>query len=328
MTDLIDKPVEAAKDIYSLGKGQLQESTLYAGVLGLGAASLLGMPFIMLPFEKLPYGKFIRTASLVLGGAALVGWSRSQDADVKAAGTMAGTVMAAAGMIKAAADLGVIRIPGAKTVSGLVGSGGTGSFGAEAEDTALMDDRNVIGQDGATYDTRPIAEPGDDPALYNDELTEGVEAWVGRYAPQESDPVDSVVEGSTMAGTITQNFGAEQQSSGWFNPNRDLKMNEFVDATDAMAQGKMDDNSNPFVASVHPVSPAYQPPVWYAEDEMMVPASLPTLNAATIGGLPDVLGSYIVPGSSGNAFLDSVAMSSAGGSGHGVIQNYGAEVFY
>ena len=326
MTDLIDKPVEAAKDIYSLGKGQLQESTLYAGVLGLGAASLLGMTFIMLPFEKLPYGKFIRTASLVLGGAALVGWSRSQDADVKAAGTMAGTVMAAAGMIKAAADLGVIRIPGAKTVSGLVGSAGTGSFGAE--DTALMDDRNVVGQDGATYDTRPIAEPGDDPALYNDELTEGVEAWVGRYAPQERVPVDSVIEGSTMAGTITQNFGAEQQSSGWFNPNRDLKMNEFVDATDAMAQGKMDDNSNPFVASVHPVSPAYQPPVWYAEDEMMVSASLPSLNAATIGGLPDVLGSYIVPGSSGNPFLDSVAMSSAGQSGHGVIQNYGAEVFY
>jgi hypothetical protein len=131
-----------------------------------------------------------------------------------------------------------------------------------------------------------------------------------------------------MAGTITQNFGAEQQSSGWYNPNRTLKMNEFVDATDAMAQGKMDDNSNPFVASIHPVSPAYQPPVWYAEEEMMVSASLPTLNAATIGGLPDVLGSYIVPGSSGNAFLDSVAMSSAGGSGHGVIQNYGAEVFY
>ena len=326
MTELIDKPVEAAKGVYSIGKGQLEESTLYAGVLGLGAASLLGATFIMLPFEKLPYGKFIRTASLILGGAALVGWSSKKDADVKAAGTMAGTVMAAAGMLKAASDLGLIRIPGAKTVSTLVSGGGTGSFGAE--DTEEMDDRNVIGQDGATYDTRPIAQPGDDPALFNDELTEGVEAWVGRYTPQESVPMDSVIEGSTMAGTITQNFGAEQQSSGWFNPNRDLKMNEFVDATDAMAQGKMDDNSNPFVASVHPVSPAYQPPVWYAEDEMMVAASLPTLNAATIGGLPDVLGSYIVPGSSGNAFLDSVAMSSAGQSGHGVIQNYGAEVMF
>ena len=326
MTDLIDAPVEAAKGVYSMGKDQLQESTLYAGVLGLGAASLLGATFIMLPFEKLPYGKFIRTASLVLGGAALVGWSRGQDADVNAAGTMAGTVMAAAGLLKAASDLGIIRIPGAKTVSGLVEGGGTGAFGAE--DTALMDDRNVIGQDGATYDTRPIAEPGDDPELYNDELTEGVAEMVGRYAPQERVPMDSVIEGSTMAGTITQNFGAEQQSSGWYNPNRTLKMNEFVDATDAMAQGKMDDNSNPFVASVHPVSPAYQPPVWYAEDEMMVSASLPSLNAATIGGLPDVLGSYIVPGSSGNPFLDSVAMSSAGQSGHGVIQNYGAEVFY
>ena len=191
-----------------------------------------------------------------------------------------------------------------------------------------MDDRNVIGQDGATYDTRPIAEPGDDPELFNDELTEGVEEMVGRYAPQERVPMDSVIEGSTMAGTITQNFGAEQQSSGWYNPNRDLKMNEFVDATDAMAQGKMDDNSNPFVASVHPVSPAYQPPVWYAEEEMMVSASLPSLNAATIGGLPDVLGSYIVPGSFGNPFLESVAMSSAGQSGHGVIENFGAEVFF
>tara|TARA_R110000824_G_scaffold180769_1_gene361251 strand:- start:507 stop:1487 length:981 start_codon:yes stop_codon:yes gene_type:complete len=326
MTDLIDKPVEAAKDIYSLGKGQLQESTLYAGVLGIGAATLLGMVFIMLPFEKLPYGKFIRTGSLVLGGAALVGWSAKQDPDVKSAGTMAGMIMAAAGLLKATADLGVIRIPGAKTLSGLVSSGGTGSFGAE--DTALMDDRNVIGQDGATYDTRPIAEPGDDPELFNDELTEGVEEMVGRYAPQERVPMDSVIEGSTMAGTITQNFGAEQQSSGWYNPNRDLKMNEFVDATDAMAQGKMDDNSNPFVASVHPVSPAYQPPVWYAEEEMMVSASLPSLNAATIGGLPDVLGSYIVPGSFGNPFLESVAMSSAGQSGHGVIENFGAEVFF
>ena len=75
MTELIDKPVEAAKGVYSIGKGQLEESTLYAGVLGLGAASLLGATFIMLPFEKLPYGKFIRTASLILGGAALVGWS-------------------------------------------------------------------------------------------------------------------------------------------------------------------------------------------------------------------------------------------------------------
>jgi len=38
MTDLIDKPVEAAKGVWSLGKGQLEESTLYAGVLGFGAA--------------------------------------------------------------------------------------------------------------------------------------------------------------------------------------------------------------------------------------------------------------------------------------------------
>ena len=191
-----------------------------------------------------------------------------------------------------------------------------------------MDDRNVVGQDGANFDTRPMAEPGDNPAEFGDELDAGVAAMVGRYKPQERVPVDSVMESSTMAGTITQNFGADTMSTGWQNPHRSQKMSEFVDATDALAQGKMDNNSNPFVASVKPVTPSYQPQAWYAEDEMMIEASTPVLNAATMGGLPDTLGTYIVPGSSGNPFLTSVAMSSAGGSGHGVIENFGAEVFF
>lgn len=74
MTNLIDQPAKIAKSVFDLGKGELKESTLYAGILGLGAASLIGSAFIMLPFQKLPYGNYIRMASLVLGGAALVGW--------------------------------------------------------------------------------------------------------------------------------------------------------------------------------------------------------------------------------------------------------------
>jgi len=325
MTDLIDKPVEIAKGVFDLGKGELQESTLYAGILGLGAASLIGSAFIMLPFEKLPYGTYVRMASLVLGGAALVGWSRKQSADMRAAGTMAGTVMAAAGVLKGAADFGLMKLPGASRVATAIEGGSTASFGSESE---LMDDRNVIGQDGADFDTRPIAEPGDNVAAVGDEMDAGVAAMVGRFKPQESAPVDSVMESSTMAGTITQNFGADSISTGWQNPHRSMKMSEFVDATDALAQGKMDDNSNPFVASVKPVTPSYQPQAWYAEDEMTIEASTPVLNAATMGGLPDTLGTYIVPGSSGNPFLTSVAMSSAGGSGRGVIENFGAEVFF
>jgi len=325
MTNLIDQPAKIAKSVFDLGKGELKESTLYAGILGLGAASLIGSAFIMLPFQKLPYGNYIRMASLVLGGAALVGWSRKQSADMKAAGTMAGTVMAAAGVLKGAADFGLGRLPGASTVTSAIEGGSTASFGSESE---VMDDRNVIGQDGANFDTRPIAEPGDNVAAVGDEMDAGVAAMVGRFKPQERVPVDSVMESSTMAGTITQNFGADTMSTGWQNPHRSQKMSEFVDATDALAQGKMDNNSNPFVASVKPVTPSYQPQAWYAEDEMMIDASTPVLNAATMGGLPDTLGTYIVPGSSGNPFLTSVAMSSAGGSGRGVIENFGAEVFF
>ena len=325
MTNLIDQPAKIAKSVFDLGKGELKESTLYAGILGLGAASLIGSAFIMLPFQKIPYGNYIRMASLVLGGAALVGWSRKQSSDMKAAGTMAGTVMAAAGVLKGAADFGLGRLPGASTVTSAIEGGSTASFGSEQ---SIMDDRNVVGQDGANFDTRPMAEPGDNPAEFGDEMDAGVAAMVGRYKPQERVPVDSVIESSTMAGTITQNFGADTMSTGWQNPHRSQKMSEFVDATDALAQGKMDNNSNPFVASVKPVTPSYQPQAWYAEDEMMIEASTPVLNAATMGGLPDTLGTYIVPGSSGNPFLTSVAMSSAGGSGHGVIENFGAEVFF
>ena len=325
MTNLIDQPAKIAKSVFDLGKGELKESTLYAGILGLGAASLIGSAFIMLPFQKLPYGNYIRMASLVLGGAALVGWSRKQSADMKAAGTMAGTVMAAAGVLKGAADFGLGRLPGASTVTSAIEGGSTASFGSESE---VMDDRNVIGQDGANFDTRPIAEPGDNVAAVGDEMDAGVAAMVGRFKPQERVPVDSVMESSTMAGTITQNFGADTMSTGWQNPHRSQKMSEFVDATDALAQGKMDNNSNPFVASVKPVTPSYQPQAWYAEEEMMIDASTPVQNAATMGGLPDTLGTYIVPGSSGNPFLTSVAMSSAGGSGRGVIENFGAEVFF
>jgi hypothetical protein len=325
MTNLIDQPAKIAKSVFDLGKGELKESTLYAGILGLGAASLIGSAFIMLPFQKLPYGNYIRMASLVLGGAALVGWSRKQSADMKAAGTMAGTVMAAAGVLKGAADFGLGRLPGASTVTSAIEGGSTASFGSESE---VMDDRNVIGQDGANFDTRPIAEPGDNVAAVGDEMDAGVAAMVGRFKPQERVPVDSVMESSTMAGTITQNFGADTMSTGWQNPHRSQKMSEFVDATDALAQGKMDNNSNPFVASIKPVTPSYQPQAWYAEEEMMIDASTPVQNAATMGGLPDTLGTYIVPGSSGNPFLTSVAMSSAGGSGRGVIENFGAEVFF
>ena len=236
MTDLIDKPVEIAKGVFDLGKGELKESTLYAGILGLGAASLIGSAFIMLPFEKLPYGTYVRMASLVLGGAALVGWSRKQSADMRAAGTMAGTVMAAAGVLKGAADFGLMRIPGASRVATAIEGGSTASFGSESE---VMDDRNVIGQDGADFDTRPIAEPGDNVAAVGDQMDAGVAEMVGRFKPQESVPVDSVMETSTMAGTITQNFGADSISTGWQNPHHDMKMSEFVDATDALAQGKI-----------------------------------------------------------------------------------------
>ena len=89
----------------------------------------------------------------------------------------------------------------------------------------------------------------------------------------------------------------------------------------------MDKRSNPFV-NTHTVTPSYQPQVWYAEDvpTMEVTSSAPA--ASTMGGMEDLL-EPIRPSNSGedysNPFVMSAMMPSAGGSGHGVTFDFGAE---
>ena len=204
---------------------------------------------------------------------------------------------------------------------------GSSAFGADGEFVAQPDGSGrVIGQFGANYDVRPIVETGK--SFEDDDFVTATVAMQDRFAPQESKPVDSVMEGSTMAGTITQNFGAETISTGYMAPN-DMGVNEFVAATDALARGTMDKRSNPFVASITPVTPSYQPQVWYAEDvpTMEVTSSAPA--ASTMGGMEDLFGTYIRPSNSGedysNPFVMSAMMPSAGGSGHGVTFDFGAE---
>ena len=97
--------------------------------------------------------------------------------------------------------------------------------------------------------------------------------------------------------------------------------------------GTMDKRSNPFVASITPVTPSYQPPVWYADDVPTISADAPVTKREFVGGQEDIWGSYIRPGSTGapalaeseNPFVLSASYPSAGGSGHGVSFDFGAE---
>jgi hypothetical protein len=222
--------------------------------------------------------------------------------------------------------LGYFNVPGFSTLAGWL-RGGSSSFGSEF--VAQPDgDGRVLGQVGATYDTRAIVETGE---LVEDDqsFVYATQEMADRYAPQESVPLDSVVEGSTMAGTITQNFGADTTSTGYQAPS-DLGLNDFTAATDALAMGTMDKRSNPFVASITPVTPSYQPPVWYAEDVPTIAADAPVTKSEYVGGMEDIWGSYIRPGSTGfaeseNPFVLSASYPSAGGSGHGVSFDFGSE---
>jgi len=327
MTDLVSKTTDGITDLVESGVDTLQSKTLYYGVAGVAAAAIAGGIFTMMPFDRIgAAGNILRTGTLLVGGAAIVGWAATKDASTRAFGTTFGSLAAGVGV---AHLLGYFNVPGFRQLGGWLKSGGS-TFGSEF--VAQPDgDGRVLGQVGATYDTRAIVETGE--VIEDDQsFVYATQQMADRYAPQERVPIDSVVEGSTMAGTITQNFGAETMSTGFQAPS-DLGLNDFTAATDALAMGTMDKRSNPFVASITPVTPSYQPPVWYADDVPTISADAPVTKREFVGGQEDIWGSYIRPGSTGapalaeseNPFVLSASYPSAGGSGHGVSFDFGAE---
>ena len=327
MTDLVSKTTDGITDIVESGIDTLQSKPLYYGVAGVAAAAIIGGAFTMIPFARIgAAGNILRTGTLLVGGAAIVGYCKTKDANTRAFGTTLGSLTVGVGI---AHLLGYFNVGPFSALGGWLRSGSS-SFGSEF--VAQPDgDGRVLGQVGATYDTRAMVETGE---LVEDDqsFVYATQEMADRYAPQESKPVDSVVEGSTMAGTITQNFGADSTSTGYQAPS-DLGLNDFTAATDALAMGTMDKRSNPFVASITPVTPSYQPPVWYADDVPTVSADAPVTKSELVGGMEDIWGSYIRPGSTGapafaeseNPFVLSASYPSAGGSGHGVSFDFGAE---
>ena len=78
MTEVIKKVTEPATDFVEAGVETLKSKELYYGIAGVAAASLVGGAFTILPFDRLPMGNAIRTGSLLVGGAAIVGLSRKR----------------------------------------------------------------------------------------------------------------------------------------------------------------------------------------------------------------------------------------------------------
>jgi len=324
MTEMLANATDKITETVDVGVETLKSKELCYGIAGVAAASIVGGAFTMLPFDRIPFGNVVRTGTLLVGGAAIVGMTAKKGGNMKTTGLVTGTLMAGVGV---AHVLGYVGVPGFKQLGDFLKSGSS-SFGSEF--VAQPDGSGrVIGQFGANYDVRPMVETGEVIAEDDDFVTATV-AMQDRFAPQESKPVDSVMEGSTMAGTITQNFGAETISTGYSAPNN-MGVNEFVAATDALAMGTMDKRSNPFVASITPVTPSYQPQVWYAEDVPTMEVSSPAVASSTMGGQADLFGTYITPSNSAmgedysNPFVMSAMMPSAGGSGHGVTFDFGAE---
>ena len=324
MTDILTDTADKVTSTIESSVDSLKHESIYYTVAGIGAAFIVGAAFSRIPFDKIgAAGNIVRTGTLLIGGPAVIAMGKDKDSATKNFYTVLGGLITGVGFVDV---LGYFNVPGFSTLAGWL-RGGSSSFGSEF--VAQPDgDGRVLGQVGATYDTRAIVETGE---LVEDDqsFVYATQEMADRYAPQESVPLDSVVEGSTMAGTITQNFGADTTSTGYQAPS-DLGLNDFTAATDALAMGTMDKRSNPFVASITPVTPSYQPPVWYAEDVPTIAADAPVTKSEYVGGMEDIWGSYIRPGSTGfaeseNPFVLSASYPSAGGSGHGVSFDFGSE---
>jgi|LWDU01.1.fsa_nt_gi hypothetical protein len=331
MTDAISETVNTVGDTFtgvmdeSVKTIQNPQTWLYP-MGGLVAGALVGGGLAFIPFHLLgAVGPWTRSGIYLLSGAGLIGYGINVGGDYGRLTTVAGAVVGGAGLAQV---FGLFNVPGFRTIGSLL-TNPSQAFASDERDLGIVTDPEagvgrVLGQVGPDYDYRDINNAentfdGTDIDNSVDEFVEATATMQNRYEP--SNIMSSYVEGSTAAGTITQDFGAEGLSTG-FQANNDMTVDDYANATDTLGLSKRE-GANPFLQSIHPSTPAYQPPVWYAEDIPEVAVKVPTAS----GGLDDIFSSYMYPGTTAdeNPFLLSIAMPSAGGSGHGVTFDLGAE---
>ena len=329
---------ETAGDYY---EDVTQPELLYSAG-GVAVASLLGIGMTIIPFYKIPAGNVLRTGALLGVGAYVFNRSRMEPGARSEAYSMAGGLIFTAGAIQvlgyaanAVESVTGLRVPFLGTVGKLLSP--ASAFGAEDADLATLPQQgngNVIGQQTASHSYSDIRNAEDVNMQANMEMgglvydVDNAGSNVGTDWSFESmntdminrvpaaDPIDSIMEQPALGHGVTQNFGAEvTDTTSAVRPY--TESGAFQNKANSMGVRSLDpfSDSNPFVESVHPTTPSYQPPVWYAEDEATIEqtASTPT---PEIGGMHDTLKTYIMP---------SHTMSTAGGSGHGVQAWFGAE---
>ena len=308
--------------------------TVLYTVVGVAGASVLATAFAFIPFDALPLGNVLRTGALLGLGAYVIHWGQDQfNPGYESMANVAGGLLFTAGFVTAVASttaaLGV-TIPGMSKLqellspSSTLGAEGLGG-GAMAGGTGIMsgiDDEvntlpqqgsgRVIGQSTLTMSTSDIKNAEE----YEWDFIPMTEDMANRYPA--SDMMASVQEQAPLGHGVTQNFGAEvSNTTEAITPG--LDMDGAHSATDTMGWSKMDpfqSGTNPFVESIHPTTPSYQPPVWYAEDEPTMEQPAYPTPTPEVGGVQDVWTTYIRP---------SHTLGSAHPSAHGVQEWFGAE---
>lgn len=318
-----------------------QPGLIYAAG-GVAVASLLGVGMTLIPFYKIPAGNVIRTGTLLGVGAYVFNKSKTTMGPMSETYTMAGGLMFTAGAIQvlgyaanAVESTTGFTVPFLGSLGKLLAP--ASAFGSESIDPSILPQQgvgHVIGQQTATHSYSDIRNAEDVNMQANMEMgglvydvdhsASNVSSdWsfesmntdmVNRVPP--ADPIDSIMEQPALGHGVTQNFGAEvADSTNAIIPHTESGAHSHKANVMGIRSADPFAKANPFVESVHPTTPSYQPPVWYAENEATI-ESTPSSPTPEVGGMHDTLSTYIMP---------SHTMSTAGNSGHGVNAWFGAE---
>ena len=318
------------------------DPTLLYSAGGVAVASILGIGMTIVPFYKLPAGNVIRTGTLLGLGAYVFNRSRMEPGARGEAYQMAGGLLFTAGAIQvlgyasnAFESVTGMRVPLLGTVGKLLSP--ASAFGSESIDPAILPQQgigSVIGQQTATHSYSDIRnaesinmqgnmalgglvydmdESGSNST--SDWSFESMNTDMVNRVPA-NDPIDSIMEQPALGHGVTQNFGSEvADSTNAVRPHVEPGAHGYKANLMGIRSADPFHTPNPFVESVHPTTPSYQPPVWYAENEVTI-ESTPASPTPEVGGMHDTLNTYIMP---------SHTMSTAGNSGHGINAWFGAE---
>lgn len=320
----------AMGDVAGTAWAGMTDVSFYSGVAGLAVGGVLGGALTLIPFHAIPIaGNIVRTVATLGGGALLVakgskdGFNTNMGRFCISAGTLLG-------FIGVTQILGYITAYTGLSIPGFDNLGTVLTGAAEDTDIANLAEQegwdtllpqrgsgSIIGQNTATAEYSDIYSAEVETTVGKDfgfedmthDMQERGMSDLPEYSVTVPAPLGHGVDFNLGAEDIPTGHGVDQDFGGGTSeastsPSQvETEIGEYIQSVDVGGAYASDLTAqNPFVESVHPASPSYQPPVWYAEDVPTIVVDSPT-PTPSMGSLPDELNAYMKPSTTAEEYI-------------------------